>query len=111
VDALGAATLADIRMTPQRLALLGPQMEAERAATKRFLYYDLYNSPGIEEVHAHAAEVVQGLFAALAADPGLLPSDHQTQVPSQGIARTVADYIAGMTDGFIEQMWARVVRS
>ena len=85
-------------------------METERAATKAFLYTSLYNSPGIEEAHAHADEVVEGLFTALAADPGLLPADHRAQIPTQGLARTVADYIAGMTDSYIEQAWARVRR-
>jgi len=50
---------------------------------------------------------VQGLFAALIADSSQLPPDHQAQIPAQGLARTVADYIAGMTDGYIEQAWGR----
>jgi dGTPase len=82
-------------------------MEAARAATKEFLYANLYNSPGIEEAHTHATEVVEGLFSALIADPGLLPEDHQAQIPAEGLARTVADYIAGMTDSYIEQAWRR----
>jgi dGTPase len=111
VVASGATTLDEIRQAPERLVGLSPQMETERAATKAFLYTSLYNSPGIEEAHAHADEVVEGLFTALAADPGLLPADHRAQIPTQGLARTVADYIAGMTDSFIEQAWARIERS
>ena len=61
----------------------------------------------MEELHDHAAQVVQSLFGFLMADPSLLPADHQAQIPSQGLARTVADYIAGMTDTFIWQLWAR----
>jgi dGTPase len=49
--------------------------------------------------------VVAELFAALIADPGLLPADHQAEIPSEGLVRTVADYIAGMTDSYIEQAW------
>ena len=82
-------------------------MEAERAAAKRYLYANLYNSPGIEEEHDRAARVVSELFSALMADPGLLPADHQSQIPTEGLARTVADYIAGMTDSYIEQLWPR----
>jgi dGTPase len=44
------------------------------------------------------------------ADPDLLPADHRAQIPTEGLARTVADYIAGMTDTFIEQIWSRVGR-
>src|SRR5579863_5555223 len=108
VEAIGAGTLDDIRRAPARLVALSAQMEPERAATKKFLYDNLYNSPGIELVHEHAESVVEGLFAAFVSDPGLLPEDHREQIAEQGLARTVADYIAGMTDSFIEQMWSRV---
>ena len=76
-------------------------------SAKQFLYASLYNSPGQEHVHAHAEEVVMQLFAAVTADPGLMPEDHQAQIPSEGLARTVADYIAGMTDSYIVQLWSR----
>jgi dGTPase len=107
VAAIGATTLDDIRRAPARLAALSPQVESERAAAKEFLYANLYNSPIMEEAHVHADEVVKGLFSVLIADPTQLPRDHQAQIPSQGLARTVADYIAGMTDSYIEQLWSR----
>jgi len=107
VAAIGAVTLADIRRAPSRLAALSPQMEAARAAAKGFLYASLYNSAFMEEAHTHAIDVVHGLFAALIADPSQLPEDHQAQIPTQGLARTVSDYIAGMTDSYIEQLWVR----
>ena len=107
VTQLGATTLEEIRSAPHRLAMLSPRREADRAAAKIFLFAHLYNAPVQEEAHVHAARVVQELFAALLADPGLLPQDHQAQIPAEGLARTVADYIAGMTDSYIEQLWAR----
>jgi len=107
VAALGATTLDEIRQAPRRLAALSPGMETVRAAIKDFLYANFYNSPGQEEAHAHADKIVQGLFAALMASPSLLPEDHQAQIPTQGLARTVADYIAGMTDSYTEQLWGR----
>ena len=110
VTAAGISTLADVRQSPQRLVALSPAMETDRAAAKAFLYANLYNSPAMEEEHHHAAEVVQGLFDALIEDPVLLPPDHRVQIPTEGLARTVGDYIAGMTDNFIEQVWMRVRR-
>jgi len=100
-------TLEDVRHAPHRIAALSEAMEAERAAAKRFLYSSLYNSPGMEEVHRHAEMVVEGLFARFMADPSLLPEDHRALIGTEGLARTVTDYIAGMTDTFIEQTWAR----
>ena len=107
VSALGITTLADVRETPQRIAAFNPAMESNRAGAKAFLYANLYNSPGMEDGHRHAEQVVQGLFAALMSDPNLLPADHRAQISTEGLARTVTDYIAGMTDSFIEQTWAR----
>jgi dGTPase len=108
VTALGATTLDEIRRAPHRLAALSPEMEASRAAAKEFLYANLYYAPAIEEGHVHATEVVEGLFSALIADPSLLPEDHQAQIPTEGLARTVTDYIAGMTDSYIEKIWERL---
>ena len=103
----GIATLDEVRRAPRRLAALSPEMETERAQTKRFLYESLYNSPGMEEVHRHSERIIEGLFARFMADPLLLPEDHRALIAGEGLARTVTDYIAGMTDGFIEQIWAQ----
>jgi dGTPase len=103
----GIDTLEGVRLAPQRLAALAPEMEQARATTKRFLYARLYNSPGMEADHALAARIVEDLFATLTASPTLLPADHQAEIPTQGLARTVADYIAGMTDAFIHHLWSR----
>lgn len=106
----GATTLADVRRAPGRIASLSLAMEAERASAKSYLYTNFYNSAGMEEEHDRAARVVTEIFSVLIAAPGLLPADHQTQIPSEGLARTVADYIAGMTDSYIEQLWLRHCR-
>ena len=104
---LGATTLDDIRRAPRRLAALSPGMEAERAVTKQFLYANLYNSPAQEQVHAQGEKVVVDLFNILMCEPTLMPQDHQAQIPTEGLAPTVTDYIAGMTDSYIVQLWER----
>jgi len=107
VHSLGATTLDEIRRAPQRLAALSALMETERIAVKEFLYANLYNTLAQEQEHARAEDVVLELFGSLMSDPALMPQDHQAQIPSEGLARTVADYIAGMTDGYIVQLWQR----
>ncbi|WP_420236546.1 deoxyguanosinetriphosphate triphosphohydrolase family protein [Telmatobacter bradus] len=103
----GIIDLKGVRRAPQRLAALSSQMEAVRAETKKFLYARLYGSDNMEADHAMAAQIVEELFQVLINNPKLLPEDHQTQIPAEGLARTVADYIAGMTDAFIYELWAR----
>lgn len=110
VHALGATSLSDIRHAPWRLAALSEPMETERIAIKEFLYAKLYNSPEQEQEHLRAGEVVMELFAKLMAEPDLMPADHQAQIPSEGLVRTVTDYVAGMTDSYIVQLWEKSVR-
>jgi dGTPase len=107
VLSLKATTLDDIRRASSRLVALSDEMETIRDTTKKFLYARLYNSPGMEETHEYAENVVEGLFEVLIADPTLMPEDHQAEIPGQGLARTVADYIAGMTDSYIQEVWSR----
>ena len=106
VSALGATTLDDIRRAPQRLAALSAQMEAERAAVKEFLYANLYNSPGTGRGACARRRGGHRAFRRPHGRPGLMPQDHQAQIPTEGLARTVADYIAGMTDSYIVQLWS-----
>ncbi len=108
VAAAGITNLRQVREARARIAGLSERMDTDRAAAKAFLYANMYNAPAMEEEHGHAAEVVEGLFTALIDNPALLPPDHRDQIPTEGLARTVSDYIAGMTDNFIEQLWTRV---
>ena len=105
VSAAGATTLDEIRSAPRRMAQLSEPLEAQRSEIKKFLYANLYLSPALESEHIHAEEVVQTLFSAWTENPELLPFDHQARVAEEGAPRAVADYIAGMTDTYIEQAW------
>jgi dGTPase len=99
--------LHDLRYAPHRVARLSSEMEEKRQQAKSYLYANLYLSSALLSEHEHAAEVVQTLFAAWTEDPELLPPDHQTRAHEEGAPRAVADYIAGMTDAYIEQAWLK----
>jgi dGTPase len=104
---LGIETLQDLRNAPCRIARLSPEMEEMRLQTKRYLYANLYQSPALDAEHDHAEDVVKSLYSTWTRDPELLPPDHQARAREEGVPRTVADYIAGMTDAYIEQAWLR----
>lgn len=107
VSAAGITNLEDVRRWPERLVRLSDAMEEERLRTKEFLYAHLYNAPEMRVGHAHAAEVVESLFAAWVAEPEQMPADHLARAREEGVPRAVADYLAGMTDAYIEQAWER----
>jgi dGTPase len=110
-SAIGAESLADVRRHPARLALFSPQVEAERLQEKRYLYDTLYTCGPLETEHDKAEEVVTALFNHWINDPEELPLSHFEEVENEGLARVVADYIAGMTDGFILDQYAQIKRA
>jgi dGTPase len=109
--AIGAESLADIREHPTRLALFSPQAEAERLQEKRYLYDTLYTCEVLENEHDKAEEVVSTLFDYWVAEPEELPPSYFEEVQVEGLARVVADYIAGMTDSFILLQYAQIKRA
>lgn len=101
LKAANIQSLADIRNAPARLAGFSDAVEAERAAAKRYLYQYLYQSEELEAAHVEAEGVIKALFHCWTAQPSLLPSSCAADLAIDGAPRTVADYIAGMTDQFI----------
>jgi dGTPase len=111
IAAIGAESLADIRRHPTRLAVFSPQVETERLQEKRYLYDSLYTCEPLETEHDKAEQVVTALFDYWINDPEELPVSYFDEVENEGLARVVADYIAGMTDTFILQQYALIKRA
>lgn len=89
-------TADEARLTPP-LVRFSPPMRAASTELKRFLFKELYRHPQVNDTTAKAKQVLSELFAAYLADPSAMPADFAT---STDLHRTVADYIAGMTDRF-----------
>ena len=80
-----------------------PAMAEKVKGLKGFLFAHMYRHPRVIESMTAAKRVVTELFAALSADPDLLPPDWKAACSNAGetrAERVVRDYIAGMTDRF-----------
>ena len=109
--ALGAGSLADIRGASKRVAVFSEAIEAQRLEEKRYLHDTLYSCPELTLEHDKAEEVVKALFEFWIESPEELPQGYLEEIRVEGLARVVADYIAGMTDAFILQQYALVKRA
>lgn len=99
-------SLDDVRNCPERVATFSPAMEAQRQEEKAYLYAKLYTCDFLEAEHAKAAHVVTTLFHFYMEDASRMPASYVEESAIDGLPRTVADYIAGMTDNFIlQQFW------
>ncbi|MGH9515953.1 MAG: deoxyguanosinetriphosphate triphosphohydrolase [Terriglobales bacterium] len=102
-------TLDDIRAHAGRLVGLSPEVEAERAQTKEFLYRNLYYSPVLDPEKEDAERVITQLFDLWMKRPEKLPASYQEKAKNQSEprARVVCDYIAGMTDTYIYEQYEK----
>jgi dGTPase len=93
----------DVRWAGEQLVRFSPDLAAEEAAFKRFLYVNVYHHERVMRPVRLAEAMVADLYEALAADPALMPDDWGRDLDPQDAFRTarrVADYIAGMTDRY-----------
>ena len=107
---IGATCLDDVRDHGARLATFSPLAESQRLQEKRYLYDTLYTCGALSIEHEKAAEVVASLFDFWIANPQELPAGYIEEIETEGLARVVADYIAGMTDSYILLQYAQVKR-
>jgi dGTPase len=102
---------AEVRGAGRPLAGFSPEIEEEAAALKRFLFTHMYRHERVMASMNKAKGLISDLFAALVADPALLPADWAAGCGAPGDAVTagvVRDYIAGMTDAYAIQEYSRI---
>lgn len=109
--AIGATCLDEVREHPARLATFSPLAESQRLQEKKYLYDTLYTCDALDREHSKAEEVVTELFNFWVKWPEELPAGYVEEIETEGLARVVADYIAGMTDQFILLQYAQVKRA
>ncbi len=109
--AIGATSLKEVRDHPERLATFSTLAEAHRLQEKRYLYDTLYTCDELSLEHDKAGQVVTALFNFWINEPQELPSGYVEEIEMEGLARVVADYIAGMTDTFILLQYAQIKRA
>ncbi len=74
-------------------------VRAEQRELKQFLRTQLYQHYRVNRMSNKARRIIKALFEAFMDDPKLLPPQYQDKA-KQDQARTIADYIAGMTDRY-----------
>jgi len=108
-------SLDDIRGCKSSMVSFSSGVKKENGEMKKFLYKNLYLSRELTERSCISDRIVKGLFSSLMSDPTRLrdryyevyvkkTSDHG----DAGSARSISDYIAGMTDRFAIEEYDKV---
>ena len=94
---------ADVRAMGAPLVSFSAEMKAHEATLRRFLFDRMYRHFQVSRVRSQARRVLRELFDIFLREPELLPDRWRALTTAPGAtetARTVCDYIAGMTDPY-----------
>ena len=102
----------DIRQMGMTVIRFSKPLYQELKAVRSFLFHRMYRAPSVMAVRAEVTQMIDDLFPLFLRQPELLPQEWQGDVQAAGdevgLARVVADYVAGMTDRFAIQEHARL---
>ena len=103
----GISSVKAVREHPQRLFAFSAQVGEERRQIKAFLYENVYFSAALKADKKKAEGVLTELFEFFMKTPEELPANYQEKLLHEPLHRIVCDYIAGMTDNYIQDQHRR----
>ncbi len=75
---------------------------------RAFMFEHVYRNPVAKAQERKARDMLQRLYEYYMSNPEALPADFLPQLSFDGMARTVCDYIAGMTDKYAVDKYAEL---
>jgi dGTPase len=102
-------TPAEARQTSPALIRYSDDLRVANSALREFLYANVYYHPRVAEVNRRACEMLRSVFEAYLREPERLGEGAARRMESEGLYRTVCDYVAGMTDRYLLEEHERLV--
>ncbi|NOR42858.1 MAG: deoxyguanosinetriphosphate triphosphohydrolase [Gammaproteobacteria bacterium] len=100
-------SISDVRNQKHAIMSFSTEMNDKKLELKQFLRKNLYQHYRVHRMTKKAANVIDSLFEAFLEDPNILPTEAiqhcnilKERNGDKGLARGIADYIAGMTDRY-----------
>ena len=87
---------------------LSPEVDQALKNLRAFMFENVYRSPVAKSQESKAKDLLCRLFEYYVNHPEALPEDFQPQMSFDGLERTVADYIAGMTDNYAVDKYTEI---
>ena len=104
----GVQSADDVRRQPAPLIRYSDELTEANLALRKFLYQNVYYHPRVSEVNRQACEMLRSVFEAYLVDPEKLGDGATKRIEKEGLHRTVCDYVAGMTDRYLMEEYARI---
>ncbi len=102
-------SLGRVRAHPSRLVSLGASMMKEELKVKEFLFKHLYSHQNLNTERRQLTDCIRELFGYFMMHPKSLPAFYFQQSQREPLHRVVCDYIAGMTDPYVQEQHRKLL--
>lgn len=96
---LNIQTLAQVQKMPKQIVAFSPDFYDEFIELKKFLMQNFYQQPAVKAMTEAGEKKIELVFDYLLKNPHLIPEEF---MPEENLHQRICDYIAGMTDRFLE---------
>lgn len=97
-----------VRRHPDRLAAYPPELARMNRQLRKFLYQNLYFHPEVASLNQRGVDALESVFVHYLAHPEELGESAAARVASEGLHRTVCDYVSGFTDRYLLEEAGRI---
>lgn len=104
----GVTTGDDVRRQGTPLIGYSEELLVSNRELRKHLFANLYYHPEVKNANESACEKLAEVFEAYVRSPGGLGEAATTRIASQGLHRTVCDYLSGMTDRYLLEEHTRL---
>ena len=101
IEAAGVDAVEKVRLYPKTLIIFSQSDQEENQELRHFLAQHLEKHPTIATAHQEACHKIEFLFQHYLDHPKHLGHRYFNRIEADGKHRTVCDYIAGMTDRYV----------
>ena len=110
IEQYAPKSMREVMALPERIVDFDPEMAAQAATFRKFMYAHVYFSQSISNQAEIATAMLRHLFEHYCLHPENMGRKAQARLTEDGLKRTVCDYLSGFTDKYAFQEHARYFR-
>jgi dGTPase len=84
------------------------ELFGKKAELEKFLYERVYRNPSVIASRRIAQDQLRAMFQGYLRKPELMPAGFIKRAETDGVPRSVCDYLAGMTDRYCQTEFQRL---
>ncbi len=111
IDEAKVQSADDVRRHPHPLIRYSDALLLANRSLRKFLYANLYYHPSVADANQRACGLLRNVFDAYLHKPARLGESTSKRIATDGLHRTVCDYLAGMTDRYLIEEHARLFQT